>query len=138
MRRVVVTGVGAVTPIGNNCIDFWKSVKEGVCGIDEITAFDTTGRKVTLAAEVKNFKPEEILDKRECRRMDRFTQFAVVSAREAFQDASLKQEEEDLSRIGVILSSGIGGIKTIEELPMAKASKIIGKLKKKAEDKANG
>ena len=115
MRRVVVTGIGAVTPIGNNCIDFWKSVKEGVCGIDEITAFDTTGRKVTLAAEVKNFKPEEILDKRECRRMDRFTQFAVVSAREAFQDASLKQEEEDLSRIGVILSSGIGGLKTIEE-----------------------
>ena len=115
MRRVVVTGIGAVTPIGNNCIDFWKSVKEGVCGIDEITAFDTAGRKVTLAAEVKNFKPEEVLDKRECRRMDRFTQFAVVSAREAFQDASLKQEEEDLSRIGVILSSGIGGLKTIEE-----------------------
>lgn len=115
MRRVVITGLGAVTPIGNNVTEFWNSVKKGVCGIDKITAFDTEGRKVTLAAEVKNFKPEEVLDKREARRMDRFTQFAVAAAREAFQDSGIKKEEEDLSRIGVILSSGIGGLKTIEE-----------------------
>ncbi len=114
MRRVVVTGMGAITPIGNNVKDMWKSVKEGVCGIGPITQFDTTGRKVTLAGEVKNFVPEEVLDKREVRRMDRFTQFAMVAANEAMADAGFDAEQLDKSRCGVILSSGIGGLNTIQ------------------------
>lgn len=115
MRRVVITGMGAITPIGNTLQDFWDGIKNGKNGIDTISAFPIENRKVTLAAEVKNFKPEELLDKREARRMDRFTQFALVAAREAFADSGLKKEEEDASRMGVILSSGIGGLKTIEE-----------------------
>ncbi|MGN0243519.1 MAG: beta-ketoacyl-ACP synthase II [Lachnospiraceae bacterium] len=114
MRRVVVTGMGAITPIGNNVKETWESVKQGKCGIDKITAYDTTDRKVTLAGEVKNFVPEEHLDRREVRRMDRFTQFALVAAKEAMADAALDMEVEDASRCGVIVSSGIGGLGTIE------------------------
>ena len=115
MRRVVITGLGAITPIGNNVKEYWTSLQEGKCGVDEITAYSTEGRKVTLACEVKNYKAEEFLDKREARRMDRFTQFALVAAREAFADSRLSMEGEDASRMGVILSSGIGGLKTIED-----------------------
>ena len=115
MRRVAVTGLGAVTPIGNNVADMWRSVKEGVCGIAPITHYDTTGRKVTLAAEVKEFQPEEMIDKKELRRMDRFTQFAAVAAKEAIEDAGLLMEQEDPKRCGVVVSSGIGGIDLIQE-----------------------
>ena len=115
MRRVVITGMGAITPIGNNLLDFWQGLQEGKNGIDKITCFDTANRKVSLAAEVKDFKPEEYFDKREIRRMDRFTLFALVAAREAFADAGLNRQEEDPTRMGVIISSGIGGLRTIEE-----------------------
>ncbi len=115
MRRVAVTGLGAVTPIGNNVADMWRSVKEGVCGIAPITHYDTTGRKVTLAAEVKEFHPEEMIDKKELRRMDRFTQFAAVAAKEAIEDAELVMEQENPRRCGVFVSSGIGGIDLIQE-----------------------
>ena len=115
MRRVAVTGLGAVTPIGNNVADMWRSVKKGVCGIAPITHYDTTGRKVTLAAEVKEFHPEEMIDKKELRRMDRFTQFAAVAAKEAIEDAGLLMEQEDPKRCGVVVSSGIGGIDLIQE-----------------------
>lgn len=114
MRRVVVTGLGAVTPIGNNVSEMWRSVEEGRCGIAPITLYDTTDRKVTLAAEVKNFKPEEQLDKKELRKMDRYTQFAMVAAKEAMEDAAVDLEAEDKSRMGVVVSSGIGGIGTIQ------------------------
>lgn len=114
MRRVVVTGMGAVTPLGNNVKDTWEGVKNGVCGIAPITHYDTTGRKVTLAGEVKNFVPEEYLEKGEVRKMDRFTQFALVAAKEAFSDAELKSEALDLNRCGVMVSSGIGGLGTIQ------------------------
>lgn len=114
MRRVVVTGLGAITPIGNTVPQMWESVKSGKCGIDKITLFDTTGRKVTLAGEVKNFVPEEVLDKREVRKMDRYVQFAMVAAKEAIQDAAIDLEAVDRSRCGVIVSSGIGGLGTIE------------------------
>lgn len=114
MRRVVVTGLGAITPIGNTVPQMWESVKTGKCGIDKITLFDTTGRKVSLAAEVKNFVPEEILDKREARKMDRYVQFALVAAKEAVQDSGLDLENVDTNRCGVIVSSGIGGLGTIE------------------------
>lgn len=115
MRRVVVTGIGAVTPIGNNVSDMWEAVKEGRCGIAPITHYDTTGRKVTLAGEVKDFAPEEVIDKRELRKMDRFTQFAMAAAKEAVLDSGLDLETVDKGRCGVIVSSGIGGLGTIQE-----------------------
>lgn len=114
MRRVVVTGLGAITPIGNNVTDMWSSVEQGVCGIAPITHYDTTDRKVTLAGEVKNFNPEDYIDKRDVRKMDKFTQFAVVAAKEAMADAGINMEAEDASRCGIIVSSGIGGIETIQ------------------------
>lgn len=114
MRRVVVTGLGAITPIGNNVSQMWESVKAGKCGIDKITLFDTSDRKVTLAGEVKNYVPEEVLDKREVRKMDRYVQFAMTAAKEAMQDSGLEMEKEDTSRCGCIVSSGIGGLGTIE------------------------
>ena len=114
MGRVVVTGLGAITPIGNNVSQMWEAVKSGKCGIDKITLFDTTDRKVTLAGEVKNYVPEEVLDKREVRKMDRYVQFAMVAAKEAMKDSGLEMEKEETSRCGCIVSSGIGGLGTIE------------------------
>lgn len=128
MRRVAVTGLGAVTPIGNNVADMWRSVKKGVCGIAPITHYDTTGRKVTLAAEVKEFHPEEMIDKKELRRMDRFTQFAAVAAKEAIEDAGLLMEQEDPKRCGVVVSSGIGGIDLIQEFTIAGEKKSYDRI----------
>ena len=82
-RRVVITGLGAITPIGNNVEEFWNGIKEGKCGIDEITRFDTSDFKVKLAGEVKGFSVEDYIDKREAKRMDRFSHFAIVASREA-------------------------------------------------------
>lgn len=114
MRRVVITGLGAITPLGHNVEETWNAVKAGECGIAPITHYDTTGRKVTLAGEVKNFDVSEYLDKREARRMDGFTQFAMIAAKEAMTDSGINLEEVDLERCGVIVSSGIGGIDTIQ------------------------
>ena len=113
MRRVVITGMGAVTPIGNNVAETWEGVKNGKCGIDMITHYDTTGRKVKVAGEVKNLNLEEHVDKRELRKMDKFCAFALVAAKEAVADAGISFEE-DSDRCGVIVSSGIGGLGTIE------------------------
>ena len=113
-RRVVVTGMGAVTPLGHNVNDTWENVKKGTCGIAPITLYDTTDRKVTLAGEVKDFDPTAYLDKKEVRRMDRYTQFAMVAAKEAMEDSGLNLEQTDVTRCGVIVSSGIGGIETIQ------------------------
>ena len=113
-RRVVITGLGAITPIGNNVDDFWNGIKEGKCGIDEIKGFDATNYKVKLAGEVKDFKPEEHFDRRDAKRMDRFSQFAVVAAREAWNDSKLDKETENMERVGIVVSSGIGGLATIE------------------------
>ena len=114
-KRVVVTGLGAITPIGNTVEEFWKGIKEGVCGIDEITQFDTTEYKVHLAAEVKNFNPEDKLDKKSAKRLDRFSQFAVIASKEAWEDSKLDRETENMERIGLVLGSGIGGLKNIEK-----------------------
>ena len=114
-RRVVITGLGAITPIGNNVEEFWKGIKEGKCGIDEITEFDTTDFKVKLAGEVKEFNPDEHFERREAKRMDRFSQFAVVVAREAWKDSGLDKEKENMERVVVIVGSGIGGLGTIEK-----------------------
>ena len=88
-RRVVITGLGAITPIGNNTEEFWKGIKEGKCGIDEITHFDITDYKVKLAAEVKGYNEEEHFDRRTAKRMDKFSQYAIVAAREAWNDSKL-------------------------------------------------
>ncbi len=113
-RRVVITGLGALTPIGNNTKDFWQGIKEGKCGIDEITKFDTSNFKVKLAAELKDFNPEDYFDRREAKRLDKFSQYAMVVAREAWKDSGLDKETEDMERVGIIIGSGIGGIETIE------------------------
>ena len=113
-RRVVITGLGAITPIGNNTEEFWKGIKEGKCGIDEITHFDITDFKVKLAAEVKGYNAEEHFDRRTAKRMDKFSQYAIVAAREAWNDSKLDKEKENMERIGVILGSGIGGLETMQ------------------------
>ncbi len=113
-RRVVVTGMGAVTPLGNNVADTWQAAREGKCGIAGVTLYDTTDQKAKFAGEVKNFQPETVIDKREVRRMDRSAQFAVVAAHEAFASSGLDMEKEDPYRCGVIISSGIGGLITLE------------------------
>ncbi len=115
MRRVVVTGLGAVTPIGNDIASMWEAVKAGQCGIDRITAFDTENFKVKLAGELKGFEPEQYIDKRELRKMARFSVYAGCAAKQAVNDSGLNFEAEDSSRCGVILSSGIGGIDVIEQ-----------------------
>ena len=114
-RRVVITGLGAITPIGNNTNDFWEGIKEGKCGIDEITRFDVTNFKVKLAAELKDFNAEDYFDRREAKRLDRFSQYAIVAAREAWNDSGLDKETENMERVGIIIGSGIGGIGTTEE-----------------------
>ena len=113
-RRVVITGLGAITPVGLTAPESWQAVRDGVCGVAPITQFDTEGMKVSLAAEVKGFVPEDHLGKPEAKRMGRFTQFAVVCAREAMADSGLVTEAEDLDRCGVIISSGIGGLSITE------------------------
>ena len=109
-RRVVITGLGAVTPIGLTAKESWQAAKDGVCGIAPITQFDPTGMKVHLAAEVKGFEPENYMGKPEAKRMARFTQLAVVSAQEAMADAGFTLDEAEADRCGVIVSSGIGGL----------------------------
>ena len=113
-KRVVITGLGCITPIGNNVEEFWKGIEESKCGIDKITAFDTTDHKVSLAGEVKNFNPEDYIDKKEAKRMDRYTQFAMVAAREVMKDSKLNVDEIDSTRFGLIIGSGIGGLGTTE------------------------
>lgn len=114
-RRVVVTGYGAITPIGNNVEEFWNGIKEGKCGIDQITLFDTTDNKVKLAAEIKGFDPEEHFDKRSAKRMDRYVQVALVAAREAMKHSGINEENTDMEKLGVIVGTGMGGLKTIED-----------------------
>ena len=114
MRRVVVTGLGAITPVGNNVNEFWDGIVNGKCGIDQITLFDTENFKVKLAGEVKNFNVEDHFDRREAKRLDRFSHFAIVAARELMKDSSLDVNSIDPTRFGVAVSSGIGGLQTIE------------------------
>ena len=114
-RRVVITGLGAITPIGNNVEEFWNGIKQGKCGIDQITEFDASNYKVKLAGEVKNYNPEEHFERKEAKRMDKFSQFAIIAAREAWKDSGLDKEKENMERIGVIVGSGIGGLGTIEK-----------------------
>ena len=114
-RRVVITGMGAVTPIGNNVETFWKNVKEGKNGIGSITKFDTTDYKVKIAAEVKGFSAKELMDFKAAKRMETFSQYAVAAAKEACADAGFNIEEEDPYRCGVIIGSGVGSLQQVEK-----------------------
>ena len=113
-RRVVITGMGAVTPIGNNVEDFWANIKKGTVGIGPITKFDTTDYKVKIAAEVKDFNAKDHMDPRSARRMDPFCQYAVTAAKEALEDSGIDMEKEDPFRVGVIVGSGIGSLPQVE------------------------
>ena len=115
MNRVVVTGLGAVTPIGNDVDTFWNSLKEKKIGFGPITAFDTTEFKVKLAAEVKNFDAKQFMDPKAARRMERFSQFAVAAAKQALDDAKINMAEMDPYRIGVSIGSGVGSLQIIEK-----------------------
>ncbi len=117
-RRVVVTGLGAVTPIGNTVEAYWAALKEKQVGIAPITMFDTTDFKVKLAAEVKDFDPLNYMDKKEARRMDRFSHFAVAAAGMALDDAGFSADCVDPWRVGVVIGNGIGGIEELEETRM--------------------
>ena len=114
-RRVVVTGMGAVTPIGNTVEEFWNGIKIGKVGIGPITKFDTTDYKVKLAAEVKDFVGKERMDFKAAKRMELFSQYAVAAAKEAFADAGLDMEQEDPYRVGTIIGSGIGSLSCVEQ-----------------------
>ena len=125
-RRVVVTGVGTVNPTGNNVTESWKNIQNGVCGIAPITAFDTESFSIKLAAEVKNFDPSHVIDRREQKHLARYSQFALVAAYEAIMQSGIlgenfdkehmsAEQKADFERIGVIISSGIGGIGNTEE-----------------------
>ena len=113
-RRVVITGMGAVTPLGHTVSETWEAARAGVCGVAPITLYDASSQKVSLAAEVKNFDPTKVLDKKEVRRMDRFSQFAMYAAAEAMADSGLDLEQEDTARIGVCVSSGVGGMQSFQ------------------------
>ena len=111
-RRVVVTGIGALTPIGNNLQDFWSSLKEGKSGAATITHFDATNFKTRFACELKNFNPSDFIPKKEARRLDKFSQYALVVAEEAIIDSKINLEIINPDRAGVIWGSGIGGMET--------------------------
>lgn len=115
MKRVVITGLGAITPIGKNTAEYWDSLLNGVSGADRITRFDTTNFKTKFACEVKNYEPSDYFDRKEAKKMDRFAQYGLISADEAIKDAELDFFKLDVNRIGVIFSSGIGGFETFEQ-----------------------
>ena len=114
-RRVVITGLGAITPIGNTVDEMWKGIEEKKCGIDKITHFDAEGYKTSLAAEVKNYDPLEYFEAKSAKRLDKSSQFAIIAAKEAFKDSGITKENTDFERVGVFVSSGIAGLKTIQE-----------------------
>ncbi len=114
-RRVVVTGIGTINPIGHNVEETWKSIEEGKCGIAPISLFDTKNMKVTLAGEVKDFDVTKYIDKKEAKKMDRFIQMGMIAAKEAVTDSGLDINNIDSHRFGVIVSSGIGGLGSIEK-----------------------
>lgn len=114
-KRVVITGFGAITPIGNNVEEMWKAIKNKECGIDEISLFDTANFKTKLAAEVKNYKPTDYFEPKQAKRLDRSSQFAIIAAREAVKNSGITKENTNFERVGIFVSSGIGGLRTIQE-----------------------
>jgi 3-oxoacyl-[acyl-carrier-protein] synthase II len=115
LKRVVVTGIGALTPLGNTITEYWNNLRNGVSGADFITQFDASKFKTRFACEIKNFDPVSYLDRKEARKLDRFTQTAVVASDQAVRDAGISKEEQNPDRIGVVFASGIGGLITFQE-----------------------
>lgn len=115
LKRVVVTGLGALTPLGKTVAEYWQGLADGVSGCDDIKQFDVTKFKTRFACEVKNFEPTDYLDRKEARKMDRYCQFAVVASDEAVKDAGITKENVNPDRVGVIFGSGIGGLITFQE-----------------------
>ena len=115
LKRVVITGLGALTPVGNSAPETWRSLINGVSGIAPITAFDASLFKTQFAGEVKNFDPSAVMDRKEARKMDRYSQFSVCVADEALKDSGLDLEKEDRSRVGVVWGSGMGGLQSMEQ-----------------------
>ena len=122
-KRVVITGLGAITPIGKNVEEMWKGIENKKCGIDNITLFDTETYKTKLAAEVKEYNPLDYFEPKQAKRFDRSSQFAIIAAREAVKDSGITAENTDYDRVGVFVSSGIGGLKTMQEQCEVKAIK---------------
>ena len=114
-RRVVITGMGAITPIGNTVEEFWKGLKDGACGIERIGKFDTSEFKVKIAGEVKDFDAERYMSKKDVKRNDLFTVYALAAGVQAFEDSGLDMEKTDADKVGVIVGSGVGGLMTMEE-----------------------
>ncbi|MCI8377237.1 MAG: beta-ketoacyl-ACP synthase II [Lachnospiraceae bacterium] len=114
-KRCVITGLGAVTPLGNTVDSFWDGIKNGVCGIDYIKKFDTSEFKVKIAAEVKDFNPELYMSKKDVKRNDLFAIYGMAAGVQAFEDSGIDMEKEDADRVGVIVGSGVGGLMTMEE-----------------------
>ncbi|MBR5541885.1 MAG: beta-ketoacyl-ACP synthase II [Bacteroides sp.] len=119
LKRVVVTGLGALTPLGNTVAETWENLVNGVSGAGPITHFDASKFKTQFACEVKNFKANDFIDRKEARKMDLYTQYAIVAAKEAIEDAGMDLDNEDKTKIGVIYGVGIGGLRTLEEELMA-------------------
>ena len=127
-KRVVITGIGAITPLGKNAKDTWDGIKKGKCGIDKITKFDTENFKVKLAAEIKDFNVEEYIDPKTAKRMDKSSQYAVIAAKEAFKDSGISKENTDFDKIGTVVGTGMGGLETIEANCEKMALKGAGKI----------
>lgn len=115
MKRVVITGMGTINPIGHNVNETWESIKNKECGIQEISLIDSSSYKTKFDAEIKNYDPNEFFDPKTAKRNDRYTQFGIIAAREAVKDSGITKENSDHSRIGTYFSSGIGGLTTIQE-----------------------
>lgn len=115
LKRVVVTGIGAVTPLGLSAEETWKNLVAGVSGADNIKQFDATRYKTQFACEVKDFDPSQWIDRKEARKMDKFCQFAIASAAMGIEDAGINLETVDKNRIGVIYGVGIGGLRTMQD-----------------------
>ena len=115
LKRVVITGLGAITPIGNTVSEFWNSLCKGVNGAGEITRFDSSKFKTRIACEVKNYDPQQFFDRKEARKLDLYTQFAIIASDEAIQDSKISKDNTDFDEVCVVFSSGIGGINSFYE-----------------------
>ena len=124
MERVVITGMGAITPVGNDVPSFWESLKTGKCGIGPITKFDVSDFKVKLGAEVKDFDPTQYMEKREARRADANVHYAMAAAIQAVEQAGLKEGNFDPYRTGVIFGSGVGGLHVVEQIAQAHGGSV--------------
>ncbi|MDQ3278378.1 MAG: beta-ketoacyl-[acyl-carrier-protein] synthase II, partial [Bacteroidota bacterium] len=115
LKRVVVTGMGALTPLGNTITEYWNNLRDGVSGCDFITLFDASKFKTRFACEIKGFDPTSVLDRKEARKLDRFSQTAIAASDQCMLDAGINKDNVDVDRVGVVLGSGIGGLITFQE-----------------------